>query len=88
MTTEKEQNSMAALALKLMIKKGGTLRLRVSELTEMAGHVLTIMPNPQNRDVIHLGIMTKEESAAQIAGMIEAVKNTLKGPDGTETEKP
>lgn len=85
MTTEKEQNSIAALALKLMIKKGGTLRLRVSELNEMAGYVMTMLPNPENRDVIHLGILTKEESDAQIKSLMEAM---LPKKETNETEKP
>jgi hypothetical protein len=54
-----------------MVHKGGTLRLRVSELKAMAGMVLTVLPNQSNPDVVHFGVITQEEAAKQVAAFAE-----------------
>lgn len=77
--TNSEQDSVATLALKLMIKKGGTLRLRTSELESVADYVMTIAPNPDNPGVMHLGIMTRQEAEARIVAAIAALPPEPKG---------
>jgi hypothetical protein len=54
-------SNIAAAVVALLIKKGGTLRLRKSELAEVGDLVLTIQANPDNPDVMHFGTITKTE---------------------------
>jgi len=79
--------SMSSLALKLIVHKGGTLRLRVSELKAMAGLVLTIIPNQANPDVVHFGIITKEEAETQVATFKALLGDAISEKNGNDEPK-
>lgn len=59
--------NIAAAVVALLVQKGGTLRLRKSELATMGDLVLTITPNPNNPDVLHFGTMLKSSYEAAMA---------------------
>jgi hypothetical protein len=80
------KSSIAAAALALMIKKGGVLRLRKSELAEVSDLVVTANINPSNSDIIHFGTVTQAEAAAAMTVLDQLLKpaEPAKEPDASK----
>lgn len=76
-------SNIAAAVVALLVKKGGKLRLRKSELAEMGELMLTIEANPNNPDVLHFGTMPKAdyEAIQAASAILAATEAPEKGSD-------
>lgn len=74
-------SNIAAAALALMIKKGGILRLRKSEIASVGDLVVTANINPDNPDVLHFGVVTQAEYTAAMAVLARLLPGQAKEPD-------
>ena len=78
------KQTIAAAIVALMVTKGGTLRLRKSELAKMEDYVVTVQPSPSNPDVVHIGVMTRAEMQERVIKEVLASA----GVSGEKTNEP
>jgi predicted component of type VI protein secretion system len=76
-------SNIAAAVVALLVKKGGTLRLRKSELAEVGDLVITVQLNPENPEVLHFGIAPKAEYEAMMAVAALLQTPPAKEPDAS-----